>query len=1637
MSASPEKPSASPTDSVTIELGSSDQPAPATVPAPASASTSAAAPTTQRELKASRKKLEWTPSADNRAHRARHSHQSRSNSTTPSTLSTDEDDSTSDEDGSTDTDGSASLSSESGSVSKAVNQNADNEESDQDDIVDSNTEDLRMARATPRNKRKPRRKSADQTAGDLEAAGVESDSGNEGDNDSNSRFAPSSTQNSNMQLTSTVGSSPSLAHVAGATHQPARKPKVGTYETASALSKFCFVWLDSVLRRARQKKLAESELNVPATEEAELCFHEFERHWQAELEQAGWSAFSGNCEKLAPQANGAPHGGSGSAAAGTKTVPPRQPSVLRALLKAFWRDFLWSAFFKLMWGALMVLTASYFVIEIVAFVADPTLPSYRGWILACFYGFCCFLLSAALQQMTSLASRVGLRVRGAMMTAVYRKALTVEGVASEISNVVTLVSSDCSRLNDGCTNFHYLWSGPIEALCIVCIVFTQTGVSAVVGLLIALLIVPLQYVIALRVAQIRRNNIAATDVRVQVMNEILQAIKLVKFYAWERSFARAVERLRADELKYLRQGSYFKTVHLVIVFFIPVILTLCIFSIFIFWQDQYLDAVIAFTVLSLFNSLRFPLVVLPVAIKNFSDSSSSLKRISTFLLLPEMAPRVRLSTPGIRIEDATFSYTAAAKPANSHTNLPSLVDNAPQARTFIPGLSGINIDLHGPTLLAVVGSVSSGKTSLINGLVGDAVITAGTAKVGGTLAYVPQTSWIQHASVRDNILFGRPMDEARYRRTVFACALESDFKILQFGDMTEIGESGINLSGGQKQRISLARAVYSNSDVYLLDSPLSAVDHHTCTHIFEHCIKGMLRDKTVVLVTHQLHLLPQCDLILACKEGQVAYYGPFDPIAVRGAFPGIADEVPDLPAGLHGVPSKIALWRQRPAAPFDTLPMSPVEVISTVRPDSLEETVMTEGKEGGSKARKSERRSKWYKSYVEWFRQGTRFGFVMAVLIAAGAQVIRTLADLSVREWAQNGTNPDQMHYLSIYLAYISAFLVALFIRGLVYFAVTLRAATRLHNKMFRAVLRAPLAFFTVTPLGPLLNCFSRLQDQVDETLPDSLHMGLIYFMILMTTVGVLIALIPWFALVSVALLVAFIVLQHLYGQASKFMKTLVAVSTPPVYAHVSESLAGISVVRAYEAQPRFINHNIRLINRNHVALFNTEQIQCWVAFRLDSVASLMVLATALFCVGLRDDLKASAAGLAISSALQMLVFLNKFVRSVTEVRSQISAIETISHYIRNTTPELDTPAPIARLTAANEDTHGRGQRHERKKQRREQRRQRREQLSLQKQNEQVPMEDNRLRREIELNEVTITSTTSATTGRPKVHVARALPPRRNWPPAGGIAFTDVNMRYFPTSDLVLRGVTFTVQPREKIGIVGRTGSGKSTLLMALFRLVEMEAGSILIDGTDVTKLGLEELRGSLAIIPQEPVMFHGSIRSNLDPFNEFTDAELWLALELSHLRRTVERMPKQLDTPVAANGTDLSLGQKQLFCLTRAILRNSSVLVLDEATSALDLETDSLIQKTLRGVFADCTVLTIAHRLETIMDYDKVLFLDRGKVIEFGPVKQLKEDKNSHFYSLLHADDDHSDEPAKKASSSSAAAASSAAASDDHGTRV
>ncbi|KAL9964349.1 hypothetical protein ACROYT_G027978 [Oculina patagonica] len=1014
----------------------------------------------------------------------------------------------------------------------------------------------------------------------------------------------------------------------------------------------------------------------------------------------------------------------------------------------------------------------------------------------------------------------------------------------------------------------------------------------------------------------------AKDSRLKMMNEILNGIKVLKLYAWETSFMKMVSKLRKRELRFLRNASYLNASFMFTFTCAPFLVSLATFAIYVMTGNE-LTASKAFVAISLFNILRFPLVMLPNVIISLIQARVSLKRLTEFLSLEELDPDNvettmpdHISTQAIHIENGTFSWDANGKPT----------------------LTDINVNIPSGSLVAVVGQVGCGKSTLLSALLGETQKLDGKVYVKGSVAYVPQQAWIQNATLRENILFGRTFDNKRYAKAIYTCALQTDLDILPGGDLTEIGEKGINLSGGQKQRVSLARSVYFNADVYLLDDPLSAVDSHVGKHIFDKVIgpRGKLRKKTRVLVTHGIAFLPQVDQIIVLQDGRISEVGTYKELVKnKGAFAEflktyateeqakleyaedpvpevLMEDIDDLDGHWSGrqsmerLDSRLDVPRRKRADSISVVTVDTADLdCQFTRPDQETADKMIEEE----KSKTGQVKLSVFWEYAKSLTVPLSFCIVFFIIIAEASAVS---SGIWLARWSSTDVTSDEERdlFLGVYGALgVSQALFVLF-SSLAMAAGSRIASRHLHQRMLVNIMHSAMSFFETTPQGRIMNRFSKDISGIDDMVPRSLTSFIRTFFSVIGTMFAISFATPIFLVVIVPLGALYLFVQRIYVASSRQLKRIESVSRSPIYNNFLETINGTTTIRAFAQQQRFIRGNYFLVDENQVAYYPSMSANRWLAVHLEFVGNLIIFFAALFAVINRDSLQSGLVGLSITYALQVTATLNWMVRMSSELETNIVSVERVKEY-------SETPREAEWI---------------------------------------VP--DNR--------------------------------PPDEWPDAGNIVIEEFDLKYREGLPLVLKQINCDIKPGEKVGIVGRTGAGKSTLTLALFRILERAGGRIVVDGVDIAKIGLQDLRSRLTIIPQDPVLFSGTLRLNLDPFDSHTDEELWKILEMSHLKSFVSGLEEGLLYPVSEGGENLSVGQRQLVCLARALLRKSKILVLDEATAAVDLETDELIQQTIRREFADRTVFTIAHRLNTIMDYTRIMVLDKGFMVEFDTPQTL-----------------------------------------------
>ncbi|KAM9556805.1 multidrug resistance-associated protein 1 isoform 1-T1 [Guaruba guarouba] len=1210
-----------------------------------------------------------------------------------------------------------------------------------------------------------------------------------------------------------------------------------------------------------------------------------------------------------------------------------EASLSKVLYKTFGPYFLMSFLFKAAHDLLMFAGPEILKL-LIHFVNNKAAPNWQGYFYTGLLFVCACLQTLILHQYFHICFVTGMRLKTAIVGVIYRKALVITNSArktSTVGEIVNLMSVDAQRFMDLATYINMIWSAPFQVILALYLLWQNLGPSVLAGVAVMILLVPINAVMAMKTKTYQVAQMKSKDNRIKLMNEILNGIKVLKLYAWELAFREKVLEIRQKELKVLKKSAYLAAMATFTWVCAPFLVALSTFAVYVtIDKNNILDAQKAFVSLALFNILRFPLNMLPMVISSIVEASVSLKRLRVFLSHEELDPDSIIRSPitaaegCIVVKNATFSWS----------------------RNDPPLLNSINFAVPEGSLVAVVGQVGCGKSSLLSALLGEMDKKEGYVVVKGSVAYVPQQAWVQNATLQDNIIFGREMNESRYKRVIEACALLPDIEILPAGDKTEIGEKGVNMSGGQKQRVSLARAVYCNADVCLFDDPLSAVDAHVGKHIFENVIgpKGILKNKTRVLVTHAINYLPQMDTILVMSDGEISEMGSYQELLKQdGAFAeflrtyanteqSVENSDTNSPSGKEGKPVENGMLVNEASGKLMHRQLSNSSTYSrdtgkSQQHSSTAELQKPQAEKNSWKLTEADTaKTGRVKATVYWDYMkaiGLFISFLSIFLF-----MCNHIASLASNYWLSlwtddpviNGTQRYTNVRLGVYGALGISQGIAVFGYSMVVSIGGIFASRHLHLNLLHSVLRSPMSFFERTPSGNLVNRFSKEIDTIDSTIPPIIKMFMgSTFNVIGACIIILLAT-PIAAVIIPPLGLVYLFVQRFYVATSRQLKRLESVSRSPVYSHFNETLLGVTVIRAFEEQKRFIKQNDMKVDENQKAYYPSIVANRWLAVRLEYVGNCIVLFAALFAVMARNKLSAGLVGLSVSYSLQITAYLNWLVRMSSELETNIVAVERVKEYA-----EMEKEA-----------------------------------------------------------EWSIEQTAPVST----------------WPEEGKIEFRGYGLRYREDLDLVLKNINVTINGGEKIGIVGRTGAGKSSLTLGLFRINEAAEGEIIIDGVNIAKIGLHDLRFKITIIPQDPVLFSGSLRMNLDPFDQHSDEDIWRSLELAHLKNFVSSLPDKLNHDCAEGGENLSVGQRQLVCLARALLRKSKILVLDEATAAVDLETDKLIQSTIKSQFEECTVLTIAHRLNTIMDYTRVLVLDRGEVVECDSPEHLLQQKGI-FYSM------------------------------------
>ena len=1079
-------------------------------------------------------------------------------------------------------------------------------------------------------------------------------------------------------------------------------------------------------------------------------------------------------------------------------------------------------------------------------------------------------------------------------------------------DAINLISNDTKSIEQVISVIHLLWALSLSIIVALVLLIINIGVSTLSGFACIIILVPLLVLSMKSLVRFRVSINKYSDRRVSRLQEILQSMWFVKVSAMESSFIDELHNIRKQERKYLKLSAVFKNAALSVSASLPVFASVASFATYAKTGHGFEPGPI-FSSFALWNSLRFPLSIIPMVLGMAADATSAIKRVETFLLAPEEKDVVRdpdIALFAITVEEADFSWTKTGMDTQicestekCHPIDPASVISSASTKTLVPTadyLRDITFSAQKGQLIGLAGPSGSGKSSLICALAGEMALLKGNLNIKGKRSVCYQNPWLHSTSIRENILFGSPMNQEWYQRVIDACALRQDIDMLPDFDDTHVGEGGLRLSGGQKQRVCLARAIYAKADVVLLDDCLSALDTTTRNHVLDVAICGLLKDTCTILATHDTGALKRCDKIILLDDLAIKAVGSGEELTTD------LEEINErkIPNKTVTEPGAFHLKDSNDPQPEDGTPASRIDS------EAFRCKETTRGKVTSST----------HLHYIQSIASPIIILLLALLLIVAQGSGI--LTGLWLSYWTSNRFTLSTDEYIGVYCGLGFAQALLTFIFGAITTCLATQSSMVIFWRSLGAVLRSPMDFFVTTPLGEIT---SRLMDDtsmLDNNLPEAYRLFWTTLAGLGSIFVLIISQVPHFTPVVLVMCGLIYGLSVYYKASTRDLKHHEAIRRSRVLNIFTQALAGCTTIRAYGRTEHFVTEFQTAVNEVSAAAFLALATQRWLCLRLDSISTLLLLGTGLVVATGALNLSPSVSGLLLAYVLPVTLILQIIVRQLAEVEAYLVSFERSVEYTK------------------------------------------------------LPPEE----------------------GSPR----NAEPP--NWPESGNLVFKDVSMRYKITDPNILEEISLQVRHGEKIGIVGRTGAGKSSLIKLLCGIVKPSEGVITFDGIDITKISVQKLRSSMTVIPQDPTFFSGTVRSNLDPFNQFAEEQIISALQevgLYAKHSSPERDEKPESggninlmptTPISKNAQNLSAGQRQLLALARALLRNSKIVLCDEATSSVDNETDVMIQTTLSTAFEDATVLCIAHRLRTVLHYDRICVIDAGRVVEMDTPLRLWE---------------------------------------------
>uniref|UniRef100_A0A3P8NL59 ATP-binding cassette, sub-family C (CFTR/MRP), member 8 n=1 Tax=Astatotilapia calliptera TaxID=8154 RepID=A0A3P8NL59_ASTCA len=1284
-------------------------------------------------------------------------------------------------------------------------------------------------------------------------------------------------------------------------------------------------------------------------------------------------------------------------------VTPQSPKwIWQALRKAFGRPLILSITFRFLAdllgfaGPLCISGIVHHISKDNRTIQPPLLGIYfisskefleNAYVLAVLLFFALLLQRTFLQASYYVAIETGINLRGAIQTKIYNKIMRLctstmsmgELTVGQICNLVAIDTNQLMWFFFLCPN---LWAMPVQIVVGVILLYYLLGISALIGATVIAVLAPVQYFVATKLSQTQKSTLEYSSERLKKTNELLRGIKLLKLYAWERIFCDSVEETRVKELTSLQAFALYTSISIFMNAAIPIAAVLTTFVVHVhISEDADLSPAVAFASLSLFHILVTPLFLLSSVVRSTVKALVSVQKLSEFFSSDEIGdeqePKATLPTGSSNHNQNRYQAVVRDKRKRMDGWMDGWVDGMDDVFTACacasfqisngyftwvdgaPTLSNVDIKIPFGKLTMIVGQVGCGKSSLLLAALGEMQRVSGTvtwnrsaiffftyylvlAKVcdnqkRGPVAYASQKAWLLNATVVENITFEMPMIKSRYKAVIEACSLQPDIDILPQGDQTEIGERGIILSGGQKQRISVARAMYQQTNVVFLDDPFSALDIHLSDHLMQDGILKLLREekRTVVLVTHKLQYLPHADWIIAMKDGT---------IQTEGTLKDVQNSEPELFEQW-----KTLMNRQDQEFEKETVAESMTDLerknlrramysreAARTEEDEEEESVESEDDDNLSQVMRQ-------RATIPWRSCGTYLssaGLLLLSLLLL-SQLLKHSLMVAIDYWLAHWTShviaakKDASDCGFSHSWYLSVFSVLCCLGIILCLATSVavewtghKVAKELHHNLLNKIILAPMRLFETTPLGSILNRFSTDTNTIDQHIPTTLECLSRSTLLCVSALGVISYVTPVFLIALLPLAVTCYFIQKYFRMASRDLQQLEDSTQLPLLSHFSETVEGLTTIRALRYEPRFRQRLLQFTDANNIASLFLTAANRWLEVRMEYIGACVVLVAAVASItnSLYNQLSPGLVGLGLTYALMVSNYMNWMVRNLADMEVQLGSVKRINGLLKTEPENYEGLLTVS----------------------------------------QVP---------------------------------------DGWPRQGEIKIQNLSVRYDATLKPVLKNVNAHISPGQKVGICGRTGSGKSSFSLAFFRMVDMFEGRIVIDNIDISKLPLQTLRSRLSIILQDPILFSGTIRFNLDPEMKATDEMLWEALEIAQLKLVVKSLPGGLDAIVTEGGENFSQGQRQLFCLARAFVRKSSILIMDEATASIDMATENILQKVVMTAFADRTVVIIAHRVHTILNADLVIVMKRGIILEYDRPQALLDKEDSVFASFVQAD--------------------------------